>query len=204
MASSGCASRSSTEDPDIQPVQEYSFDSLEPEEPKAVVKTNLREDEVEILEEALEDWKGADKNQRKSMKSVMKARIKNLPANSTLKGHEWDKKKKVHCISQTSHRILIHKWYEGIKNWLYNHSCAHAQKALVKYGCKWTARTVVMKSRRKDIAVEFDQASICQGSSNMIKGYQKVVGSLMGKLTQEEWDATAEEAHECNEEHLPA
>ncbi|KIM54276.1 hypothetical protein SCLCIDRAFT_31222 [Scleroderma citrinum Foug A] len=112
MASSGCASRSSTEDPDIQPVQEYSFDSLEPEEPKAVVKTNLREDEVEILEEALEDWKGADKNQRKSMKNVMKARIKNLPANSTLKGHEWDKKKK------------------GIKNWLYNHSCAHAQKAL--------------------------------------------------------------------------
>ena len=61
-----------------------------------------------------------------------------------------------------------------------------------------------MKSRRKDIAVEFDQAGICQGSSNMIKGYQKVVGSLMGKLTQEERDATAEEAHEWNEQHPPA
>ena len=60
-----------------------------------MVKTNLREDEVEILEEALEDWKGADKNQRKSMKNAMKARIKNLPTNSTLKGHEWEKKKKV-------------------------------------------------------------------------------------------------------------
>ena len=95
MASSGCASRSSTEDPDIQPVQEYSFDSSEPEEPKAAVKTNFREDEVKILEEALEDWKGADKNQRKSMKNAMKARIKNLPTNSTLKGHEWEKKKKV-------------------------------------------------------------------------------------------------------------
>ncbi|KIM52520.1 hypothetical protein SCLCIDRAFT_140949 [Scleroderma citrinum Foug A] len=169
MASSGCASRSSTEDPDIQLVQEYSFDSSEPEEPKATVKTNLREDEVEILEEALEDWKGANKNQRKSMKNAMKARIKNLPTNSTLKGHEWEKKK----------------------------------KALVKYGHKWTARTVVMKSRRKDIAAEFDQAGIRQGSSNMIKGYQKAVGSLMGKLTQEERDAAAEEAHEWNEEHPP-
>ena len=57
-----------------------------------------------------------------------------------------------------------------------------------------------MKSRRKDITAKFDQAGIRQGSSNMIKGYQKAVGSLMGKLTQEERDATAEEADEWNEE----
>ncbi|KIM64058.1 hypothetical protein SCLCIDRAFT_23693 [Scleroderma citrinum Foug A] len=141
MAGSGCSSRSSTEDPDIQQVQEYSFDSLEPEAPKAMVKTNLWEDEVEVLEEALEDWKAANRNQRKGMKNAMKARIKNLPVNSTLKGHEWEKKKK---------------------------------------------------------------AEIRQGSSNMLKGYQKAVGSLIGELTQEERDATAEEADEWNEEQLPA
>ena len=107
MAGSGCSSRSSTEDPDIQQVQEYSFDSSEPEAPKAMVKTNLWEDEVEVLEEALEDWKAADRNQRKGMKNAMKARIKNLPANSTLKGHEWERKKKMCHISQTSHGTLI-------------------------------------------------------------------------------------------------
>ena len=61
-----------------------------------------------------------------------------------------------------------------------------------------------MKSRRKDITAKFDQAGIHQGSSNMIKGYQKVVGSLMGKLTQEERDAAEEEANEWNKEQPPA
>lgn len=38
----------------------------------------------------------------------------------------------------------------------------------------------------------------------MIKGYQKVVGSVMGNLTQEERDAAAEEAIVWNEEQPPA
>ena len=109
MASNDCSSRSSTEDPDIHQVQEESFDSLEPEAPKAMVKTNLWEDEVKVLEDALEAWKVADKNQRKGLQNAMKARIKNIPANSTLKGHEWDKKKKVSYISLTSHGTLIPK-----------------------------------------------------------------------------------------------
>ncbi|KIM64588.1 hypothetical protein SCLCIDRAFT_114580 [Scleroderma citrinum Foug A] len=147
-----------------------------------MVKTNLREDEVKVLEDALEAWKAANKNQRKGLQNAMKARIKNIPANSTLKGHEWDKKKK------------------GIKNWLYNHSCAHAQKALVKYSRKWNARSVIIKLRMKDIVAEFEKDGIPQGSSNMIKGYQKVVGSIIGNLTQEEWDAAAEDAVQWNKE----
>lgn len=94
MATTGSSNRSSTEDPDIPKMQEYTSDSSGPKAPKAVVKMKLWEDEVEVLEEALEDWKVADSNQRKSMKITMKARIKNLSANSTLKGHEWDKKKR--------------------------------------------------------------------------------------------------------------
>jgi len=38
----------------------------------------------------------------------------------------------------------------------------------------------------------------------MIKGYQKAVGCIMGKLTQEERDAAAKQADEWNEEQPPA
>lgn len=61
-----------------------------------------------------------------------------------------------------------------------------------------------MKSRKKAITAEFDNAGIAQGSSNMIKGYQKVLGSIMGKLTQEEHDAAAEEADQWSKEQPPA
>ena len=38
----------------------------------------------------------------------------------------------------------------------------------------------------------------------MIKGYQKVIGSVIGNLTQEERDAAAEDAVQWNKEQLPA
>ena len=113
-------------------------------------------------------------------------------------------KKKVSTTLICCHATGIYSTYEAIKNWLYNHSRARARKALVKYGRKWNARSVIMKSRTKDIAAEFEKAGIPQGSSNMIKGYQKVVGSVMGNLTQEERDAAAEEAIVWNEEQPPA
>jgi hypothetical protein len=97
------------ENPDTEDEQDHSSDSSGTEAPQNVVKTKLRDDEVEVLEEALEDWKAADSNQRKGMKNAMKAKIKNLPANSTLKGHEWEKKKKVRPISITSHGLLMHQ-----------------------------------------------------------------------------------------------
>jgi len=103
------SSSTSIENPDTEDEQDHSSDSSGPEAPQNVVKTKLRDDEVEVLEEALEDWKAADSNQRKGMKNAMKAKIKNLPANSTLKGHEWDKKKKVCPISITSHGLLMHQ-----------------------------------------------------------------------------------------------
>jgi len=122
MARNCSSSRSSIEDPDIQDEQDHSSDLSGPEAPQNVVKTKLWDDEVEVLEEALEDWKAADSNQRKVMKNAMKAKIKQLPANSTLKGHKWEKKKKVCPISITSHGLLMHHQYQAIKNWLYNHS----------------------------------------------------------------------------------
>jgi len=36
------------------------------------------------------------------------------------------------------------------------------------------------------------------------KSMDMTVGSIMGKLTQEEWDATEKQADEWNEEQLPA
>ena len=63
---------------------------------------------------------------------------------------------------------------------------------------------MIIKSRTKDIVAEFEKAGIPQGSSNMIKGYQKVVGSVIGNLTQEERDAAAEDAVQWNKEQPPA
>jgi len=103
------SSSTSMENPDTEDEQDHSSDSSGPEAPQNVVKTKLQDEEVEVLEGALEDWKAADSNQRKGMKNAMKAKIKNHPANSTLKGHEWDKKKKVHPISITSHGLLMHQ-----------------------------------------------------------------------------------------------
>ena len=103
------SSSTSMENPDTEDEQDHSSDSSGPEAPQNVVKTKLRDEEVKVLEGALEDWKAADSNQRKGMKHAMKAKIKNLPANSTLKGHEWDKKKKVRPISIPSHRLLMHQ-----------------------------------------------------------------------------------------------
>ena len=40
-----------------------------------------------------------------------------------------------------------------------------------------------MKSKKKEIEAEFEQARIAQGSTSMIKGYQKVVGSINYNLT---------------------
>jgi len=61
-----------------------------------------------------------------------------------------------------------------------------------------------MKSKKKEIEAEFEQARIAQGSTSMIKGYQKVVGSIMGKLTQEKRDVVVKQADEWNEEQPPA
>jgi len=61
-----------------------------------------------------------------------------------------------------------------------------------------------MKSKKKEIKAKFEQAGIAQGSTSMIKGYQKAVGSIMGKLTQEERDAAAKQADEWNKEQPPA
>jgi len=72
------------ENPDTEHEQDHSSDSSGPEAPQNVVKTKLQDDEVEVLEEALEDWKAVDSNQRKGMKNAMKAKIKNHPANSIL------------------------------------------------------------------------------------------------------------------------
>jgi len=61
-----------------------------------------------------------------------------------------------------------------------------------------------MKLKKKEIEAEFEQAGIAQGSTGMIKSYQKAVGCIMGKLTQEERDAVAKQADEWNEEQPPA
>jgi len=61
-----------------------------------------------------------------------------------------------------------------------------------------------MKLKKKEIEAEFKQAGIAQGSTGMIKGYQKAVGCIMGKLTQEERDAVVKQADEWNEEQLLA
>ena len=61
-----------------------------------------------------------------------------------------------------------------------------------------------MKLKKKEIEAEFEWAGIAQGSTGMIKGYQKAVGCIMGRLTWEERDAAAKQADEWNKEQPPA
>ncbi|KAL4066323.1 hypothetical protein V8B97DRAFT_2025477 [Scleroderma yunnanense] len=53
-------------------------------------------------------------------------------------------------------------------------------------------RTVIMHQQKKDINLVLEKASIKQGSTQMIKGYQKAVDKVMETLTEEE-KAEAEE-----------
>ncbi|KIN94029.1 hypothetical protein M404DRAFT_35470 [Pisolithus tinctorius Marx 270] len=115
----------------------------------------------------------------------MRNKIKWLDANKSLKQNEWNRK-------QTA-----------IKNWMYNNSQSRAQKALVKYGSKWTALKVIKLQHKKDIQQVLVKAGIQPGTSAMIKHYQPAVQKVVQSLTKAELDQAAHLAKEWNERKPP-
>ncbi|KAI6141234.1 hypothetical protein BKA82DRAFT_4018845 [Pisolithus tinctorius] len=171
-----------TSDEDFSSDEESSSDSME------TVKSapgKLRPDELQILQDGLKDWKEADTNKRASLMEGMRNKIKWLDANKSLKQNEWNRK-------QTA-----------IKNWMYNNSQSRAQKALVKYGSKWTALKVIKLQHKKDIQQVLVKAGIQPGTSAMIKHYQPAVQKVVQSLTKAELDQAAHLAKEWNERKPP-
>ncbi|KAI6000356.1 hypothetical protein F5J12DRAFT_894806 [Pisolithus orientalis] len=135
--------------------------------------SSLQPAKIEILEAKLESWKNANQN-----------KIKNLDVNVTLKMDEWVQKK-------------------AIQTWLYNHGWSHSRQALIKYGGSWTLRKVVMHHQKKSIKKVLEEAGIKQGSTEMIKSYQKAISTIMKSLTAEEIQETEALAKEWNEQQPP-
>ncbi|KAI6147173.1 hypothetical protein BKA82DRAFT_4015278 [Pisolithus tinctorius] len=143
-----------SDEEDFSSDEESSSDSMETAKS---VPGKLRLDELQILQDGLKDWKEADTNKRASLMEGMRNKIKRLDANKSLKQNEWNRKR------------------TAIKNWMYNNSRSWAQKALVKYGSKWTALKVIKLQRKKDIQQVLVKAGIQPGTSAMIKHYQLAV-----------------------------
>ncbi|KAI6006502.1 hypothetical protein F5J12DRAFT_892698 [Pisolithus orientalis] len=116
---------------------------------------------------------------------TLRNKIKNLDANVTLKMHEWVWKKK------------------AIQTWLNNHGWSCSQWALIKYGGSWTLRKVVMHHQKKSINKVLEEASIKQGSTEMIKSYQKTVDTIMKSLTAKEIQEAKALTKEWNEQQPP-
>jgi enoyl-CoA hydratase/carnithine racemase len=85
-----------------------------------------------------------------------------------------------------------------MQSWLYNHSRGCAQKALLKYGCAWTLRKVIMHERKKDISIVLEKAGIKQGSAQMIGSYQKAVDKVISSLTADELQEAEHWARDWN------
>ncbi|KAI5999777.1 hypothetical protein F5J12DRAFT_784555 [Pisolithus orientalis] len=116
---------------------------------------------------------------------TLRNKIKNLDANVMLKMHEW----------------VLQK--QAIQTWLYNHGQSCSQQALIKYGGSWTLRKVVMHHQKKSINKVLEEASIKQGSAEMIKSYQKAVNTIMKSLTAKEIQEAETLAKEWNEQQPP-
>ncbi|KIO05423.1 hypothetical protein M404DRAFT_25550 [Pisolithus tinctorius Marx 270] len=175
-----------TSDEDFSSNEESSSDSTETAK-SALGK--LRPDELQILQDGLKDWKEADTNKRASLIEGMRNKIKWLDANKSLKQNEWNRKWMASLMA--------------IKNWMYNNSPSWAQKALVKYGSKWTALKVIKLQCKKDIQQVLVKAGIQPRMSAMIKHYQPAVQKVVQSLTKAELDQAAHLAKEWNEGKPP-
>ncbi|KAI6142697.1 hypothetical protein BKA82DRAFT_4017944 [Pisolithus tinctorius] len=177
-----------SDEEDFSSDEESSSNSTETEKS---APGKLRPDELQILQDGLKDWKEADTNKRASL---MEGRTKSsgwMPTRASNKMNGIENRHRVKYILQ------------AIKNWMYNNSWSRAQKALVKYGSKWTALKVIKLQHKKDIQQVLVKAGIQPGTSAMIKHYQPAVQKVVQSLTKAELDQAAHLVKEWNERKPP-
>ncbi|KIK71744.1 hypothetical protein PAXRUDRAFT_22900 [Paxillus rubicundulus Ve08.2h10] len=87
------------------------------------------------------------------------------------------------------------------KMWMYNHSRGRAQEALTKYQQEWTARAVVMRTKKAEItALIQEKKGAKPGEAEMISNYQWAISQVMGNMTEAELEEAEKEAMQWNSE----
>jgi hypothetical protein len=169
-----------------------------------VVHTDLTDMEIAMLDRRLPAWMECSKDKKKDNFEAVCEELRALPYVTTLNRNQWDSRKKVR--SDTLHHIMVERFTHSqqYKTWIYNHGQVQAQEALTKYHREWTARAVVMRTKKAEITALIQETKGAKpGEAEMISNYQWAVGQVMAKMTGEELEEAEKEAERWNNERPP-
>ena len=91
--------------------------------------SNLREDEIKILEDNVKKWVAADKAKKQAIVQNIADNIKRLPPNRRLKSREWAIKKKVSSMHRMSPLSIFCKYIFRPSNASYTTTAAPATRS---------------------------------------------------------------------------
>ncbi|KIJ04792.1 hypothetical protein PAXINDRAFT_21918, partial [Paxillus involutus ATCC 200175] len=169
-----------------------------------VVHTDLTDVEIAVLDRRLPAWMECSKDKKKANFEAVCEELRALPYVTALNRNQWDSRKKVR--SDALHHITVERFTHSqqYKTWIYNHGRVRAQEALTKYQREWTARGVVMRTKKAEItALIQEKKGVKPGEAEMISNYQWAVGQVMAKMTEEELEEAEKEAERWNNERPP-
>ncbi|KIK76685.1 hypothetical protein PAXRUDRAFT_18018 [Paxillus rubicundulus Ve08.2h10] len=142
-----------------------------------VVQSDLRDAEIGVLERRLPGWIECSKDKKGDNFKAVCDELRALPYVTTLNRSQWDSRKKQY------------------KMWMYNHGRGRAQEALTKYQREWTARAVVMRTKKAEItALIQEKKGAKPGEAEMISNCQWAVSQVMGNMTEAELEEVEKEA----------
>ncbi|KAF8834648.1 hypothetical protein BDN67DRAFT_1016287 [Paxillus ammoniavirescens] len=151
-----------------------------------VAQSDLMDVEIGMLERRLPGWIECSKDKKGDNFKAACDELRALPYVTALNRGQWDSRKKQY------------------KTWMYNHGCGRAQEALTKYQREWTARAVVMRTKKAEItALIQEKKGVKPGEAEMISNYQWAVGQVMGNMTEAELEEAEKEATRWNSERPP-
>ncbi|KAI6044321.1 hypothetical protein EDC04DRAFT_2890115 [Pisolithus marmoratus] len=162
-----------------------SEEQLDPP-PAGAKGTTLRDDEICILQDNVQNWIAGDAAKRKTIFKNIGDAVLQLSPNKNLKKHHWEAKKKV------------------LKTWLFNHSHKQSQKKLVTYGQRWNMQSVIAHQQKERIHSVLEWSGYKPGTSTWISKYQGAVAKVMKSMSAEELDQAKETADTWNNTRAPA
>ncbi|KIK80036.1 hypothetical protein PAXRUDRAFT_16005 [Paxillus rubicundulus Ve08.2h10] len=156
--------------------------SPSPQDPvcNPIEQSDLMDVEIGMLERRLPGWIECSKDKKGDNFKTVCDKLRALPYMTTLNRSQWDSRKKSE--------------YSAIQN-VYNHGHGRAQEALTKYQQEWTARTVVMRTKKAEITASIqEKKGVKPGEAEMISHYKWAVSQVMGNMTEAELEEAEKEA----------
>ena len=163
----------------------------------------LTREEQNALASHLEEWHSASKPERKKiLKAAMReVRLLAPKLNERLR----NQRKKVRfigiCFLKTRRWLIYLSSSQMYKDWFYNQTKRKRRsKKGVRFGKKWTARTVIEMQRKEEV---LNETGAKAGDKEMIGNYQRALNTVIQGLTDEELKAAEETALEWSNEGPP-